>query len=238
MALDKSRTSLGVKIVLVMVAVSMVAYLVPTLFGLFSSTGSSADSASGTTDASAQIAQKYTARVAANDERLRSDPATYAVLVDQGNAYFDWGMDVVQAAESNQALRGADAPMWVAAKQFYERALAVDSKDPNVNVDFAIATFYSGDPAKAVVIATDVTKKQPDFAPAWFNLGVFYAGLNEPAKAYAAFQKSIDLDPEGKNTNIAYAKEQLEALKGSASATSSVTATSSGTATGSVTATP
>ena len=91
MALDKSRTSLGVKIVLIFVAVAMVGYLVPTLFGLFGSSWSNPSNTANTAqDASAQIAQKYSATVAANDAALQSDPTSYTVLVNQGNTYYDW----------------------------------------------------------------------------------------------------------------------------------------------------
>jgi tetratricopeptide (TPR) repeat protein len=217
-AIDKSRTSLGVKVVLVLVALAMVSYLVPSLFGLFGSSGSSSTTNTASGDVLGQIAQKYTATVAANDAALRSEPTSYTVLVSQGNTYFDWGMAVIQAAGSNQALQGTEQPMWLAARQFYERAVAIQ-KEPAVSVDLAIAYFYSGETTKAIGVAGTVSKEQPDFAPAWFNLGVFYANQGDNAKAIAAFEKSLVLDPQGKNTNKDYATQQLAALKGSSAAT-------------------
>ena len=221
MAIDKSRTSVGVKVVLVLVALAMVSYLVPTLFGLFGSTGSTTDgTASTSSDVLGQIAQKYTATVAAFDAALQSEPTSYTVLVNQGNTYFDWGMDVVQAASTNQALAGSEQPMWLSARQYYERALAIQ-QEPAVSVDLSIAYFYSGETTKAVVLASSVTTSQPDFAPAWFNLGVFYASQGNNAGAIEAFEKTLALDPNGQSTNKDYATQQLAALKGSSPTTTS-----------------
>jgi tetratricopeptide (TPR) repeat protein len=218
-AIDKSRTSLGVKIVLVLVALAMVSYLVPSLFGLFGSSGTTSNpAASG--DVLAQIAQKYTATVAANNAALQSEPTSYTVLVSQGNTYFDWGMAVIQAAQTNQTLQGNEQPMWLAARQYYERAAAI-KKEPSVSVDLAIAYYYSGETTKAIGVAGTVSEEQPDFAPAWFNLGVFYASQGDNAKAIQAFEKSLALDPQGKSTNKDYATQQLAALKGSTATTTS-----------------
>ena len=168
--------------------------------------------------------------MAANDAALQSNPTSYTVLVDQGNAYFDWGIDLQQASSTNEALRGADQPLWISAQQYYERATTVKSDDPNVTIDYAIATFYSGDAVKAITIAEKVRKEQPDFAPAWFNLGVFYQAQGRNADAYNAYQKALALDPSGNNINGDYAKQQVAALKGSTNAT--------GSAPSSVTTTP
>ena len=216
LALDKSRTSLGVKIVLIFVAVAMVGYLAPTLFGLFGSSGKTANT---NTDVLASIASQYTSTVAANDSVLRSDPASYTILVNQGNTYFDWALKVQQASASNQALLGSDQPMWLSAQQYYARAQALKADDPPVNVDHAITLFYSGETTKAIGVASAVTKKHADFAPGWFNLGVFYSSIGNNAVALAALEKAVALDPKGASINLTYAQQQIATLKGSTSAT-------------------
>jgi len=219
-AIDKSRTSVGVKVVLVLVALAMVSYLVPTLFGLFGSNGSTTSDSTSPNDVLAQIAQKYTATTQAFDAALESDPTSYTVLVNQGNAYFDWGMDVVQAASTNQALQGSEQPMWLSARTYYEKALQI-KQEPAVSVDLSITYFYSGETTKAIAIASSVTTSQPEFAPAWFNLGVFHAAQGNNPAAIVAFEKSIALDPNGQSTNKDYATQQLAALKGSSPTTTS-----------------
>ena len=223
MAIDKSNTSLGVKIILVFVAIAMVGYLVPTLFGLFSSNGVTNTNANQTAnDVLAQISAKYTPTTTALDTALRSEPTSYTALVTQGDTYFDWALEVMQAASNDQKLIGADQPMWLSARQYYERANAIKGDDPNVNVDLSITYFYSGETTKAVALATKVTKTNPDFAPAWFNLGIFNGSEGNTAVAIAAFEKALKLDPKGERINTEYIQQQLTALRGSASATSSV----------------
>ncbi len=59
----------------------------------------------------------------------------------------------------------------------------------------------------AIKIAEDVTKADPTFSPAFFNLGIFYSDTNEAAKAIAAFQQYLKLDPKGsKGGNPDFAK--------------------------------
>lgn len=222
MALDKSRTSLGVKIVLIILAIAMVSYLGGGLLGIFSSSGTSSTTKS---DVLGTIAAQYTQTVASNDAILRSDPTSYTVLVNQGNTYFDWAIKVQQASGTDQALLGTDQPMWLAAQQYYARAQAVKADDPPVNVDLAIAYFYSGETTKAIVTATTVSKKHADFAPAWFNLGVFYGSSGNNAAAIAAFERAVALDPKGTNINASYAQQQIQTLKGSTTAPGSTTTT-------------
>ncbi len=223
MAIDKSRTSLGVKIVLIFVAVAMVGYLVPTLFGLFGTSGSGGGDSNTAADASAQIAQQYTMRVASNDAILRSDPTSYTALVDQGNAYFDWADAVGRAAQDNQLLLGADQPMWLAARQFYERANEIKGDNPNVGVDLAIAYFRSGETTMAIAMAEGVQKLAPTFTQAPYHLGVFYGASGDSAKAIVAFERALELDPDGQIIDTSYVQQQLQALRQAARASAPAT---------------
>ena len=48
----------------------------------------------------------------------------------------------------------------------------------------AIATYYSGDTTGAVKIATGVIKKDPTFAPAHYNIAIFFEGLGGYGQGY------------------------------------------------------
>jgi tetratricopeptide (TPR) repeat protein len=224
LALDKARTSMGVKIMLIILAVAMVGYLSAGLIGFFGSSGNNGSN-STSKGTLTTIASQYTQSIAAYDNVLRSDPTSYTVLVNAGNAYYDWALKVQDASSTDQALLGADQPMWIAAQRYYERALALNSDDPPVSVDLAIAYFYTGDTAKAIDTAGAVAKKHADFAPAWFNLGVFYGSSGDNATALADFKKAVALDPQGTSINLSYAQQQITQLQGSVTATGSATTT-------------
>ena len=218
MALNKSQTSLGVKVVLIVVAIAMVGFLFPAVFSLFNSNDSNANTQNTAKGAWDTIAAEYNATVAQNDQALQANPNNYVVLVQQGNTYFDWALKVMQASQTNQNLLGSDQPLWLSARQYYERAAAATTTiDAPVQTDLSIAYHYSGETTKAVDTVNKVIEANPEFAQAWFNLGIFYQALGRNAEALAAFEKSVALDPNG--SSVDYAKQQIQALGGSATAT-------------------
>lgn len=218
MALNKAQTSLGVKIVLIMLIVAFVASFIP-LFGSVFSSGTDTTNQPGQLSTLETIGQQFQPTVSGLTSQLQSDPESYTVLVSLGNTYFDWAVQVQQASQTDSAAIGADQPLWVAAKDAYRRALAVQAGEPPVAVDYAITLFYTGETNEAVKQAEQVTKDTPDFGPAYFNLGVFYNALSESAKAVAAYEQYLKLDPDGaRGGDPAFAKSEVERLK-SATAT-------------------
>jgi len=110
--------------------------------------------------------------------------------------------------------------LWISAKDTYAKAIKIKPGDPALTIDYAIATFYSGDTAGAIAIAVPISESNPTFAQAWLNLGVFYQASGESAKAIAAFSEYLKLDPTGKQGNADFAKEQLDILKKASTSTS------------------
>lgn len=215
MALNKSQTSLGVKVILIVLIVAFVASFIPFVSGAF--TGNNSGTATnGTTDS---IDQQFQPTVASLTSVLQSDPESYTVLVSLGNSYFDWAAQKQQASQTSTSAAGADQPLWVAAKDAYRRALAVKTGEAPVMVDYAITAFYTGETNEAIKAAEAVVKTNPEFAPAHFNLGLFYKALGQNAKAITAFQTYLKLDPQGQQGDTAFAQSQLDELKGASSAT-------------------
>lgn len=215
MAINKAKTSLGTKVVLIFLIVAFVTSFVSIGAGLFGGgEKGAADTPSASTDPLSSINERHQPTVSGLTTQLQSDPENYDLLVQLGNAYFDWASELRQASQATTSTAGADAPMWISAKDAYARALAIRDDDPATNVDYAITLFYSGETNRAIEVATKVTKAKPDFAQAWFNLGIFNEAIGRPADALAAYKKAVALDAEGAEVgNIGYAKERVTQLE-------------------------
>lgn len=220
MAIDKSRTSPFVKVVIIVFAALLTIGIAgPSVVGLLEAIFNPAPATStgtgqtGSTDASSTIAAanaQYSVETKANDEALAKDPKNYDLLVKQGQAYHDWANAI---ASANEQSTGADRPLWLLAVDFYKKALVVKPGDPNVTTDMSIAQFYSGDTTGAIATAQGVAKADPTFASVQFNLGVFYTFENQTAKAIAAYEQYLKLAPTGDlaseaNSRIAALKSQ------------------------------
>lgn len=215
MAIDKSSAPPWVKIIIILVAISFVVSMgVPFIATLFEPT-SSPSTATGTqgsttaTDTAATIAAKYAEKTRATDEALKADPKNYDLLLAQAQTYQDWAGEIVTAAAGQSG--GADRPLWLLSVDFYRRALAVKPGDPNVETDYSIAVFYSGDTTGAIEAAQKVAKANPKFAPVQFNMGVFYTYSGDRASAIAAYEKYLKLDPQGEL--VSEAKTRLTELR-------------------------
>ena len=216
MALNKAKTSPAMKAVLIVLILAFVVSFVSIGAGLFSGGGTTTTNNQASTDPLATVNAQYQPTVAALTDQLQSQPESYTALVTLGNTYFDWAAAMQQASQTSTAAVGADLPLWTGAKDAYTRAIVVKKGEPGVSTDYAITLFYTGDTKGAIKVATEVTKTNPDFASAYFNLGIFRAALGEKEKAVAAYKKAIELDPDGKAVNLEYAKQQLASLESSA----------------------
>lgn len=212
MAIDKSNTPTWMKAVLIALALIFVVGFCSmaasplSLLTQPAGTGTAADPVQA-------VNQKHQAQVDALSQALQSDPESYTILVALGNSYFDWAAAMQQASQTSTSAVGADQPLWIAAKDNYARAVKINDKVSPVRVDYSITLFYAGDTNKAIEEATAVTKADPEFAPAWFNLGIFHQAVGKNAEAKAAYQRYIQLDPEGKQGNVDVAKQNLKDLE-------------------------
>lgn len=210
MALNKAQTSLGIKIVLIFLIIAFVASFIPFIGGAFDG-GGDQQPAQGALE---RIGQQFQPTVSSLTSLLASEPESYTVLVTLGNTYFDWANEIQKAAQTDATLIGADQPYWVAAKDAYRRALAIKDDEPPVVVDYAITAHYTGETSKAIEAASRIAKANPDFAPAFFNLGIFYKALGKSEDAVAAFRRYLELDPEGEQGDATFAKNEIASLTG------------------------
>lgn len=218
MALNKKQTTLMTRIVLGLLVVVFVTSFISIGSNLWSDDNTATQTGTGGTLET--IAAKYSGTVQGYEQQLASDPTSYTVLVNQGNTYFDWGIDVRQALPQS----GADTPMWVSAKTYYERAAAISDDDPAMMTDFAISVFYSGDTPSAISVIEQVMEEKPDFSQAFFNAGIFYNSAGMGPQAAAAMQRYLELDPDGQTGDPDLANKIISEA-GSAPATSTPTTT-------------
>jgi tetratricopeptide (TPR) repeat protein len=207
-AINKRKASPGIRIGIIVVAVMLVLSFIPWgSLGVFSGGNNTQQSTQGQLDG---LAAQYMPRVAAFDQSLASEPTSYTVLVSLGNTYFDWGLDVQRLPNAGG---GADRPMWISAANFYDRALAVNATEPPVLTDAAIAHFYAGDVAESIALVEAVFAQTDEFAPAYFNAGIFYGAAGMNAQALAAFERYLELDPDGQAGDPQLAASRITELQ-------------------------
>lgn len=214
MAINKARTSWWMKAILILIVVAFVTSFISIVASPFA--GKTANNQQQTTpqaNSAEQINAEYQPQVQALSKVLASEPTSYTILVSLGNAYFDWAAKMQSASQTTTSAAGAETALWAGAKDAYSKAVKVKPGDSGVSIDYAVATFYSGDAPGAIAIAEGVTAADPKFAPAWYNLGVFYEYTGDNTKAIADFEKYLQLDPSGKQGNATVARERVAKLK-------------------------
>lgn len=221
MAINKSNTPLWMKATLIVLSIVFVLGFVS--IGASPFLPQQQQTPQTGADPLTAINQKYQPTVAAITDVLKSEPTSYTALVNLGNTYFDWAIEMQQQSQTTSAAIGADQPLWVSAKDAYSRAYEINKEDSPAAIDYSIAVFYTGDSAKAILLAEEVIKRDPKFPPAHFNVGLYYEAMARNNDAIAALERYIALDPDGKQGNVAFAKERLAALKSGASGATTVT---------------
>jgi len=130
--------------------------------------------------------------VASYKAALQKNPKDLEALIGLANLEFDSGQ-------------------WEHAIDYYSRALAIDGTNADVRVDRAIAYHSSGQNEVAKKELLRVTREKPDHKNAWLNLGVVNRELGDRAGALAAWERYLELDPQGEHAAVV--RQEIEALK-------------------------
>lgn len=132
-------------------------------------------------------------RVQAMRTAAEQSPGDAAPRVQLGNMYFD-------------AERYVDAIAW------YEEALKVDPRDPNVSTDLGVAYYYTNQPDKAVAQFERSLAMDPKHTKTLLNLGIVKAfGKQDLNGAASAWQQVVALAPDSPEGQAA--KKALEGLR-------------------------
>ncbi|HEY3375003.1 MAG TPA: tetratricopeptide repeat protein [Candidatus Aquicultor sp.] len=183
MLLDKKRVGIVTKIGAVVVSLAFIVVYIPSLLDTLGS-NSSNTATNNTGNVSGTITQ-LEAAAAKNPNKADS-------WISLGNAYYD-------ANQKDKAIAA------------YEKGLALDPKNVQAKVDMSISYFSIGQIETATAQALDATKVNPEFAPAYYNLGVFYTAQGRTGEAIKAYEKYIKLDKAGERA--ADAKNAIDVLK-------------------------
>lgn len=211
------------KIVIIFFAVVLVVSLcLPFFSGCVNQTpqapvdeGSDGSSTAADTTTVAGVEAQYATLIDSLTYKLSLDPTSMTYLGNLGNAYMDCAMAMRSAtdASSNET---KVAQTFQEAVDCYDQYLAEVEKDPNaadqesintITVDRAVCVFYAGQEDEAVSDLTAFLDKQPDYAMGWYNLGAFYEQQDKTDEAREAYNKAVELDPNG--TAGSYAQLRL-----------------------------
>lgn len=227
MALNKSNTSGWVKALIIILIVAFVSLFMyqgfAGIFQLFQQSPSSSTASNSSQNPVTALKSQYQPQIDALTQAVQSDPTSYTAQVELANLHFDYAQKLSTPAGgasqiTTEAMMAAYQE-WTNAKNAYDAATKVAPKfDPPVQTDRSYATFYSNDTTGAIKIATEVTKKAPEFAQGWVHLGIYLEGTGDNKAAIAAYQKYLVLDPKGGNAS--FAQGRLKELGASAPATS------------------
>lgn len=215
MAIDKSRTSPLMKALIIFIAATFVLGIGFSSFVGSCSSTTPTGTTPGTPGAAATTTQtvdainlQYSPIIQALETSITADPKNYGLLVGQAQNYYQWGAKVREAVQTDGSEQ--DLPIWKAAATYYQRALDVKSDDVAVMGDYAVSLFYSGDTTAAIAAGEKVRAKDAKFAPNLFNLGIFYQTAGDTAKAKAAYEAYLVVEPSGDSAQAA--KDNLAGL--------------------------
>lgn len=176
--------------------VSMIAYVVPFLSGNQTPTGTQPSGSDQQTQARAQQLKAQLAR----------NPKDFPTARELGDLYWDAGASSLQSRDASKA-----ADYFLQATGAYGTALKIDPKDTNVRTDMATAYYYSGNAARALKELAVVLKANPKHGNALFNLGLISKSTGNVAAAKAAWQKYLQVEPNGDRAN--QVRQDLAQLK-------------------------
>lgn len=165
------------------------------------------------------VDSQYTDYVADLESQLEEDPENAETLLATARACSSWGTSVMMlAATEDEASHGTELVQ--RAIGYYDRYLALDNAS-DARVERAMCEYYLGDTETATADLEAVTTDDPEYAPAWYDLGLLYEGQGLTDEALAAYQKAVELDPDDERGVGTNAQSRIDALTGAEDETSS-----------------
>jgi len=221
MAFDKNNTSPFMKVVIVFFAISLVISLCLPFFSGCSNTSSQGGDTgtSGTAEQQAytvaDVEAQYSTLLDSLKSKLAADPNNTTAVVNLGNNYMDYAMTLEGASDAADHEDAAQAAYAEAIKYYDLYLAAIPADDANVSpvtVDRCVCLYYSGQTEEAVAELTAFLETAPEYTMGWFNLGAIYYMESDYDNAKTAFNKVLELDPNGELGQTVYAQLYLSII--------------------------
>jgi|GEM_PF-477333 len=124
---------------------------------------------------------------------LKTQPDNIEHLIQIGNLYFD-------ISRPNESI------------EFYEKALAIDPRNPFVLTDCAVMYSHLGRFDRSIGYLDSALAIKPDLPQAYFNKGaIFLMGLGQTDSAVSAWTEYLKVAPDSIQANIV--RRQIEDIK-------------------------
>lgn len=158
------------------------------------------------------IDNQFEGTVADLESKVQDNPDDADSLRSLADNYMQWGTYVLVFASNDDETAHAN-DLFNKAIENYDKILA-QGANSDVSVNRAMCQFYEGDTDAAVSALQDLTASDEDYAPAWLNLGIIYQAQGQTDDAKAAYEKAVELDPNGDQGVKDSAEQRLSALEG------------------------
>ena len=159
--------------------------------------------------------------------KLDENPDDLASILNLGNYYMSWGIEVGQAASTDQEnLYASD--LFDEAVSYFDRYLELNESN-DVRSRRALCRFYAGDTQDAIRDLEEFTEGVTDYGPAWVYLGMMYESTGHAEDAEQAYLKAEAADPDDLYGSKSYAEERIAAMHGTDASASGTTGATSGT---------
>ena len=158
------------------------------------------------------IDSQYTDYVADLESQLEGDPENAETLLATARACSSWGSSVMMlAANDGEASHGTE--LVERAVGYYDRYLELNDAS-DARTERAMCEYYLGDTEAATTDLEAVTEDYPEYAPAWYDLGMLYESQDQTEEALAAYQKAVELDPDDEQGVGSNAQSRVDELTG------------------------
>lgn len=218
--MNTSNMTFGMKVVIVIFAVILVLSLMLPFFSSCGKANTAQQNDPSQVDqnnvkTASDVDATYSAKVRSYSAQLDKNPDDLLALANMGNTYMEWGEALRGAADGEVGQSSHIRDIFGAAVPYFSAYL--DHQDSNaVRVYAAVSKFYSGDEQGAIDELENFTAENPDFSPAWYNLGVFYQQQHRYSEANDAYNSAIsadEIDSYNMGTYSSYALQVLSALE-------------------------
>lgn len=196
----------------VVIVLFIVVFALSTLAGALASVFQSAQNQSVEYNVD-YIDSQYTDYVADLESKLEGDPENAETLLATARACSSWGTSVLMlAATDDEQSHGTE--LVERALGYYDRYLELDNAS-DARTERAMCEYYLGDVETATADLEAVTNDDPEYALAWYDLGLLREAQGLSDEALAAYQKAVELDPDDEQGVGETAQARIDSLTGS-----------------------